>query len=223
MQRVPTMSCWSRSTPSSPRSCARPDRRTSCTCSCQCGSPDPSNTAAGDHLVSDDAPRLASLSLRDFRCYEEADVAFPPGVTLIIGANAQGKTSLLEAVAWAATGSSFRGVPDAALVRAGEDVAIVRADVVDGERVQRFEAEIHAVGRNRVQANGQAVRRVQDRAAVMRVTVFAPDDLQLVKSGPAGRRAYLDDLLVATAPRYAAVRVEYDRILRQRNALLKQG
>ena len=89
--------------------------------------------------------------------------------------------------------------------------------------MQRFEAEIHAVGRNRVQVNGQAVRRVQDRAAVMRVTVFAPDDLQLVKAGPAGRRAYLDDLLVAIAPRYAAVRVEYDRILRQRNALLKQG
>src|SRR5262245_62369538 len=131
---------------------------------------------------------LARLWLTDFRCYQHVELELSTGITVISGANAQGKTSLLEAVAWAATGSSFRGVPDAALVRAGEDVAIVRADVVDGERVQRFEAEIHAVGRNRVQVNGQALRRVQDRAAVMRVTVFAPDDLQLVKSGPAGRR-----------------------------------
>jgi DNA replication and repair protein RecF len=166
---------------------------------------------------------LARLWLTDFRCYQHADVELAGGVTVVSGANAQGKTSLLEAVAWAATGSSFRGVPDAALVRAGHDVAIVRADVVDGERVQRFEAEIHAVGRNRVQVNGQVLRRVQDRAAVMRVTVFAPDDLQVVKAGPGGRRGYLDDLLVAIAPRYAAVRGEYDRILRQRNALLKQG
>ncbi|HEY7107045.1 MAG TPA: DNA replication/repair protein RecF [Acidimicrobiia bacterium] len=166
---------------------------------------------------------LARLWLTDFRCYRHAELELAAGVTVISGANAQGKTSLLEAVAWTATGASFRGVPDAALVRAGCDTAVVRADIVDDERGQRFEAEIHSVGRNRVRVNGQALRRVQDRADVVRVTVFAPDDLQLVKSGPAGRRAYLDDLLVATAPRFAAVRVEYDRILRQRNALLKQG
>jgi DNA replication and repair protein RecF len=166
---------------------------------------------------------LARLWLTDFRCYQHAELELATGITVVSGANAQGKTSLLEAVAWAATGSSFRGVPDAALVRAGRDVAIVRTDVVDDEREQRFEAEIHVVGRNRVQVNGRALRRVQDRASVMRVTVFAPDDLQLVKAGPAGRRAYLDDLLVTIAPRYAAVRGEYDRILRQRNALLKQG
>jgi DNA replication and repair protein RecF len=166
---------------------------------------------------------LARLWLTDFRCYAHAELELTTGVTVIAGANAQGKTSLLEAAAWIATGASFRGVPDAALVRAGRDVAVVRAEIVEGERGQRFEAEIRAAGRNRVQVNGQSLRRVQDRAEVLRVTVFAPDDLQLVKSGPAGRRAYLDDLLVATAPRFAAVRVEYDRVVRQRNALLKLG
>jgi DNA replication and repair protein RecF len=166
---------------------------------------------------------LAGLWLTDFRCYREAEIRLMPGVTVISGANAQGKTSLLEAVAWAATGSSFRGVPDAALVRTGCDVAIVRAEVIDGARVQLLEAEIRATGRNRVQVNRQALKRAQDRAELVRVTVFSPDDLQLVKGGPAGRRDYLDDLLVAAAPRYAAVRADYDRVLRQRNALLRHG
>jgi DNA replication and repair protein RecF len=166
---------------------------------------------------------LAGLWLTDFRCYREAEIRLMPGVTVISGANAQGKTSLLEAVAWAATGASFRGVPDAALVRTGCDVAILRAEVVDGARVQLLEAEIRATGRNRVQVNRQALKRAQDRAELVRVTVFSPDDLQLVKGGPAGRRDYLDDLLVAAAPRYAAVRADYDRVLRQRNALLRHG
>jgi DNA replication and repair protein RecF len=130
---------------------------------------------------------------------------------------------LLEAVAWAATGASFRGVPDAALVRSGCDAAILRAEVVDGTRVQLLEAEIRATGRNRVRMNRQALQRAQDRADVMRVTVFAPDDLQLVKGGPAARRDYLDDLLVSVTPRYAAVRSDYERVLRQRNALLRNG
>ena len=143
---------------------------------------------------------LAALWLTDFRCYEEATLRFPPGVTVICGANAQGKTSLLEAVGWAATGKSFRGVPDGALVRAGADAAILRAEVVDDARVQLLEAEIRASGRNRVQLNRNAVQRSRDLLGLMRVTVFAPDDLQLVKGGPAGRRDYLDDLLVALSP-----------------------
>ncbi len=166
---------------------------------------------------------LAGLWLTDFRCYREAELRLAPGVTVISGANAQGKTSLLEAVAWAATGASFRGVPDAALVRAGCEAAILRAEVVDGTRVQLLEAEIRASGRNRVRVNRQALKRAEDRAELVRVTVFSPDDLQLVKGGPAGRREYLDDLLVAAAPRYAAVRGDYERVLRQRNALLRHG
>jgi DNA replication and repair protein RecF len=166
---------------------------------------------------------LAGLWLTDFRCYREAQLELAPGVTVVSGANAQGKTSLLEAVSWVATGASFRGVLDAALVRTGCESAIVRAQVVDGARTQLLEAEIRANGRNRVRVNQQTLRRAQDRAELLRVTVFSPDDLQLVKGGPAGRRGYLDDLLVSIAPRYAAVRVDYERVLRQRNALLRHG
>jgi DNA replication and repair protein RecF len=166
---------------------------------------------------------LAGLWLTDFRCYRQAELRFPPGVTVICGANAQGKTSLLEAVAWAATGKSFRGVPDAALVRSGADSAILRAEVVDGARVQLLEAEIRAAGRNRVQLNRHPVARTRDLLELVRVTVFAPDDLELVKGGPGGRRDYLDDLLVAISPRYDAARADYERVLRQRNALLRGG
>jgi DNA replication and repair protein RecF len=166
---------------------------------------------------------VTDLSVTDFRCFREADLQFAPGVTVIQGANAQGKTTVLEAVAWTATGSSFRGVPDSALVRAGCEVAIIRAGIVDGSRAQLFEAEIRAVGRNRVQVNRQALTRAKDRQELLRVTVFAPDDLQLVKGGPAHRRDYLDDLLVAVAPRHAATRADYERVLRQRNALLRNG
>jgi DNA replication and repair protein RecF len=166
---------------------------------------------------------LAGLWLTDFRCYEEAELRFPPGVTVICGANAQGKTSLLEAVGWAATGKSFRGVADSALVRMGAEAAILRAEVVDGARVQLLEAEIRGSGRNRVQLNRHPLQRARDLLGLMRVTVFAPDDLQLVKGGPAGRRDYLDDLLVAISPRYEAARADYERVLKQRNALLRGG
>ena len=166
---------------------------------------------------------LAGLWLTDFRGYEEATLRFPPGVTVICGANAQGKTSLLEAVGWAATGKSFRGVPDRALVRTGCEAAILRAEVVEGTRVQLLEAEIRASGRNRVQLNRNTVQRTRDLVELMRVTVFSPDDLQLVKGGPAGRRDYLDDLLATLSPRYDAARVDYERVLKQRNALLRGG
>jgi len=125
---------------------------------------------------------LASLWLTDFRCYEEATLRFPPGVTVISGANAQGKTSLLEAVGWAATGKSFRGVTDAALVRAGAEAAIVRAEVVDGARVQLLEAEIRASGRNRVQLNKPAVHACGSYDAGL--------DLQLLARPRVGSREY---------------------------------
>jgi DNA replication and repair protein RecF len=166
---------------------------------------------------------LAGLWLTDFRCYEEATLRFPPGVTVICGANAQGKTSLLEAVGWAATGRSFRGVPDRVLVRTGCAAAILRAEVVDDARTQLLEAEIRSEGRNRVQLNRNALQRSRDLLGLMRTTVFAPDDLQLVKGGPAGRRDYLDDLLEALSPRYEAARADYERVLKQRNALLRGG
>jgi DNA replication and repair protein RecF len=166
---------------------------------------------------------VARLALTDFRCYSTVDLSLPTGVTVVSGANGEGKTSLLEALSWAATTHSFRGVPDAALVRSGAEAAFVRMTVREPDREQLMEAEIRAVGRNRVRLNRHPLGRARDLLGLVRVTVFAPDDLQLVKGGPAERRAYLDDLLVAVAPRYDAVRTEFDRVLKQRNALLREG
>jgi DNA replication and repair protein RecF len=170
---------------------------------------------------------VATLSITDFRCYETAVLSFPSGVTVIVGGNGAGKTSLLEALAWAALGRSFRGVHDSALVRTGAEQAILRVEVdANGAAAARrrlVEAEIRPVGRNRVLVDRSPLVRTRDLLGALRVTVFAPDDLTLVKGGPAGRRAYLDDLLVALSPRYEAVRTEYDGVVRHRNALLKGG
>jgi DNA replication and repair protein RecF len=166
---------------------------------------------------------VARLALTDFRCYSSVDLVLPTGVTVVSGANGEGKTSLLEALGWAATTHSFRGVPDVALVRSGVEAAYVRVTVQEPDREQLMEAEIRAMGRNRVRLNRHPLARARDLLGLLRVTVFAPDDLQLVKGGPAERRRYLDDLLVAVAPRYDAVRADYERVLKQRNALLRQG
>ena len=168
--------------------------------------------------------RVSRLELVDFRGYEAAQLMLPEGVTVVVGDNGQGKTSLLEAVTWAAMGRSFRAVPDAALVRSGTEQAIVRVEVTgEGGRERRIESELHSVGRNRVLLDGHPLTRTRDLLGALRVTVFAPDDLELVKGGPSSRRAYLDDLLATVAPRYAAARSDYERVLRHRNALLKGG
>ena len=167
--------------------------------------------------------RVAHLWLDDFRCLQGIDLELDPGLTVVHGANGQGKTSLLEAIAWIASAHSFRNVTDAPLVRNGCEQAIVRAEIVDDERVQLFEAELRASGRNRVQCNKRAVTRSRDLHGLLRVAVFAPDDLELVKGGPSARRVYLDELLGSLAVRYDAARVDLERVLRQRNALLRSG
>ena len=161
--------------------------------------------------------------LRDFRCFAAAELTLAPGLTVLVGANGQGKTSVLEAVGWVARARSFRQVTDAQLVRAGATEAIVRAEITTGEREQLFEAEIRVSGRNRILSNKHPVARARDLHGLLRVTVFAPDDLALVKEGPAERRAYLDELLTMLAARYDAARTDYDRVLKQRNALLRGG
>ena len=166
---------------------------------------------------------LRRLWLTDFRSYEEADVTLSAGLTAIIGENGQGKTNLLEAVGYLATLSSFRGAPADALVRAGTAAATVRAE---GEREGRellIEAEIVPGGRGRVQVNRQRLARARDLLGAIRVSVFAPDDLELVKGGPGERRTYLDDTLVSCQPKLDQLRTELDRVLRQRNALLRQA
>lgn len=166
---------------------------------------------------------LRRLWLTDFRGYHDADVTFDAGLTAVVGPNGQGKTNLLEAIGYLATLGSFRGAPTDALVRAGADRAIVRAE---GEREGRsllLEAELLVNGRNRAQINRQPLKRARDLLGALRVTVFSPDDLALVKGSPGERRTYLDDTLVALHQRNDQLRSDLDRILRQRGALLKQA
>jgi len=139
--------------------------------------------------------RVGRLWLDDFRCLRGIDLELDPGLTVIHGANGQGKTSLLEAIAWIASAHSFRGVPDAPLVRTGCEQAIVRAEILADDRLQLFEAELRVSGRNRIRCNKRAITRARDLHGLLRVAVFSPDDLDLVKGGPASRRVYLDELL----------------------------
>jgi len=164
------------------------------------------------------------LELIDFRNYVSGSFDLTSGTTAIIGGNGHGKTNLAESLAYLATLSSFRGAPNDALVRAGAEQAVIRATIRhDDGQTTLIEAELVAAGRNRVQVNKQKLVRVRDLLGSVRVTVFSPDDLTLIKGGPGDRRRYLDDTLVALATKYDAVRLEVDRILKQRNSLLKQA
>ena len=166
---------------------------------------------------------VSRLELVDFRNYANASFDLEPGTTAIVGLNGQGKTNLAEAMAYLATLDSFRGAPVDALIRVGADAAVVRATVVhDDGREVLVELELTRNGRNRVLVNRQKLGRARDLLGVMRVTVFSPDDLAVVKEGPGGRRRFLDDVLVALALKYVAARLELDRIVKQRNMLLKQ-
>ncbi len=167
--------------------------------------------------------RLERLWLTDFRSYASADIAFAPGLTALLGANGEGKTNVMEAIGYLATLTSFRGAPNEALVRAGATSAIIRAEGEREGRALLIEAELAPSGRGRVQVNRQKLTRARDLLGALRVSVFAPDDLELVKGGPAERRRYLDDALVARKPSLDPLRSDLDRILRQRNALLKQA
>jgi DNA replication and repair protein RecF len=164
------------------------------------------------------------LELVDFRNYSSASFTLTAGTTVVVGDNGQGKTNLAEALAYLATLASFRGAPPDALVRVGAAAAVVRAELRDEDgRTSLIEAELVPAGRNRVQVNRQRLGRARDLLGVVRVSVFSPDDLTLVKGGPGDRRRFLDDTLVALAVKYDALRLELDRIVRQRNMLLRQA
>jgi DNA replication and repair protein RecF len=165
---------------------------------------------------------LEHLWLSDYRSYVTAELSpAPEGLTVVVGANGEGKTNLLEAVGYLATLRSFRGAPGDALIRMGAPHAVVRAATQREGRSVLIEAELRPVGRDRVQVNRQALRRTRDLLGFFQVTVFAPDDVDLVKGAPSRRREYLDDVLVALHPRHDATQVELERVLKQRNALLK--
>jgi DNA replication and repair protein RecF len=166
---------------------------------------------------------LSRLSLTDFRSYAEADVPLGPGITTFTGFNGQGKTNLVEAAAYLATFGSHRVATDAPLIRQGADRAILRAVVVSAGRDSLLEIEINAGRANRVRLNRAPLPRPREALGVLRCVLFAPEDIAVVKGDPDQRRRYLDDLLVAMRPRYAGVRADYERVLRQRTALLKSA
>ena len=165
---------------------------------------------------------LRHLWLTDFRSYASAELELPAGTTAVLGANGQGKTNLLEAVAHIA-GTSLRGAATDAMVRMGAERAVVRADAVRGPRELLIEAELTPRGRGRTQLNRQRVTRRRDLLDALAVTIFGPEDLILVKGGPGERRNWLDDAVVGLDSRVDQVRVDLERILKQRNALLKSA
>ncbi|MBA9002155.1 DNA replication/repair protein RecF [Thermomonospora cellulosilytica] len=166
---------------------------------------------------------VAHLSLQDFRSYATAEIALRPGVTVFVGPNGQGKTNLVEAIGYVSTHGSHRVATDAPLIRQGAPRAIVRAGVVRDDRRALIELEINPGKANRARLNRSPVPRPRDILGMLRTVLFAPEDLALVKGDPGERRRFLDELLTARAPRYAGVRADYDRVLKQRNALLKSA
>jgi DNA replication and repair protein RecF len=164
---------------------------------------------------------VSHLSLVDFRSWAELELELGPGSTALVGANGQGKTNVVEAVGYAATLTSHRVASDAPLVRAGAARAVVRTKVERDGRSTLVELEVNPGRANRARLNRAPLPRAREVLGVLRTVLFAPEDLSLVRGDPSERRRFLDDLLVASAPRYAGVRADYDRVLKQRNALLK--
>jgi DNA replication and repair protein RecF len=163
------------------------------------------------------------LQLGSFRNWHRVDVALGPGPTVFVGRNGEGKTNLVEAVGYLATLSSHRVSTDAPLVRHGDAQAVVRAALRRGDRELLVEIEINPGRANRVRVNRAPLPRPRELLGLVRTVLFAPEDLALVRGDPTERRRFLDELLVTRTPRLAGVRSDYDRVLKQRNALLKSA
>ena len=166
---------------------------------------------------------LEKLSLTDFRSYAQIDLSLEPGVTVLVGSNGIGKTNLMEAIGYLATLTSHRVSTDAPLLRFGTERAMIRAKLVRGEQSTVLELEINAGRANRGRINRSNPVRARDLLGICQTVLFAPEDLALVKGDPSSRRRFLDELLVSLMPRHAATRSDYDRVLKQRNALLKSA
>jgi DNA replication and repair protein RecF len=164
---------------------------------------------------------IRRLELVDFRSYPRVVVEFEAGCNVLVGPNGVGKTNLVEALHYLSTLDSHRVAVDAPLVRAGAASAVVRSEIVHDGRSLLIELSLEPGKANRARLNGSPTRRPRDILGALRMVMFAPEDLALVRGDPAERRRYLDDLLVARQPRYAGVRADYERVLKQRNALLR--
>ena len=161
------------------------------------------------------------LSLHEFRSWPALDLELGAGATVLIGRNGQGKTNTVEAIDYLSRLSSHRVATDAPLVRQGAEQAVVRAAVIRDGRRAVLEVEINPGRSNRVRVNGSPLPRPRDLIGMLRSVVFAPDDLVLVKGDPGDRRRFLDDLLMQASPRYVGLKSDYDRVLKQRNSLLR--
>ncbi|MEZ3161830.1 DNA replication/repair protein RecF [Microbacterium sp. BWT-B31] len=165
---------------------------------------------------------VEQLNLVDFRNYAEADVSLHAGPNVFVGRNGQGKTNLAEAVAFFATLGSHRVSSDAPMVRHGAEAAIVRARLAHGDRRVQLEVQVNRQGSNKARVNGSPVRTAE-LPRYAQVVLFAPEDLQIVRGDPSARRRFADQLLVQRRPRLAGVLADYDRVLKQRTALLKSA
>src|SRR6266568_2169348 len=161
------------------------------------------------------------LELVDFRSYPHVVVEFAAGCSVLVGPNGIGKTNLVEGLHYLSTLDSHRVAVDAPLVRAGAASSVIRGEIVHDGRSLLVELALEPGKANRARLNGSPVRRPRDILGALRMVLFAPEDMALVRGDPAERRRYLDDLLVARQPRYAGVRADYERVLKQRNALLR--
>ncbi len=164
---------------------------------------------------------VRQLAVTDFRSWHAVELNLEPGASLLVGANGEGKTNLVEALGYLATLGSHRVATDAPLVRTGAERAVVRAAVVHAGRELTVELEIAPGRTNRARVNRSPVARPRDVLGILRTVLFAPEDLVLVRGDPGERRRFLDELLVTRVPRLAGVRADYERVLRQRSALLK--
>lgn len=167
--------------------------------------------------------QIDNLWLTDFRTYESLDLALPPGLTCIVGANGIGKTNVLEAIGYVATLESFRRADSSSMVRVGAERGFIRAQGVGLGREALVEIELRQQGRGRVQLNRQRLTRTGELLELLRVTVFGPDDLEMVKGSPSNRREFLDTSMVSVAPRLDGLRKDIAKVLKQRNALLRQS
>lgn len=161
------------------------------------------------------------VELVDFRSYPQLGLDLEPGANVLVGPNGTGKTNLVEALGYVATLSSHRVATDAPLVRAGAASAVIRCHVVHDGRELLVELEIVPGKANRARLGRSPMRRARDVAGALKLVLFAPEDLELVRGDPGARRRYLDDLLLTRQPRFAAVCGDYERVLKQRNALLR--
>ena len=166
---------------------------------------------------------VSHLSLTDFRSYPEVRIDLLPGVTTFVGSNGQGKTNLVEAIGYIATLASHRVASDVPLVRIQTSQGIIRCSISAHDREALVEIAIMPGKANKARINRSAVPRVRDVLGILRVVVFAPEDLALVKGDPSDRRRFLDELLVQRTPRLAGTISDLDRVLKQRNALLKSA